>query len=621
MCGIVGTLEFGPRAERPESIARMVAAVAHRGPDGSRVDIAPPVALGHARLRVIDLSESADQPMWSEDRLLGLVFNGEIYNYRELRQELNRDGALFRTQSDTEVILKLYEREGERAFARLDGMFALALWDGRKKRLLLARDRAGKKPLFYYRDGRRLVFGSEVKGLAAHPEVPRQPDLDALPLYLTYGYFPSPLTGYRGIQKLPPATILEVDASGACTERRYWAPPYQLNGIPSREEAASSLRHLLEQAVRKRLVADVPLGAFLSGGLDSTLVVGLMSRELSRPVRTFSIGFEDAPDYDETVYAEMAAAAFKTEHTTFRVRPPEGDLIERLVHHHDGPFGDSSAIPTYIVSELARRQVTVVLNGDGGDELFAGYHRFAATVAAERLPGWLRQIGAGLAHLLPEPAHWAHPLKRAKRFLLVAPKPLPDRYRIWSSFFPDAPRTLLSLARPEPAERAIAEHFLRPLEEAAAGTPLARLLYLNFCTYLAEDLLVKMDRSTMAHGLEARSPFLDTALVEFAGRLPDSFKLRGTTTKVILREAFKDVFPEAIRRRGKMGFGVPLGAWFRDPLRTYLVKHLDSSNARIYQHLRREVVAGHLAQHLSGERDFGQRLFCLLTLELWLRSF
>ena len=403
MCGIAGTLELGRDRPDRHALGRMVQAIAHRGPDGSRVDVEGRVGLGHARLRVIDLSEAADQPMWNEGRTVGVVYNGEIYNFRKLRQELESAGFGFRTQSDTEVILRLYERLGNDAIVKLDGMFALGIWDRVNERLVLARDRAGKKPLFYWHDSRRFAFGSEIKALHAHPQISREPDLDSLPHFLTYGYFPGPATGYRGVQKLPPATILSVNLKGQTEQRRYWTLPFQTNGIRRKEEAVERLDDLMGKAVTKRLVGDVPIGAFLSGGLDSTLVVGLMSRELSQPVRTFSIGFEGEPAYDETEYAELAARTFGTDHTTFRVAPPDEALLERLVHFHDGPFGDSSAIPTYLVSQLAREHVTVVLNGDGGDEVFAGYQRFAAAVATERVPYWLRTCVQPLSQLLPEP--------------------------------------------------------------------------------------------------------------------------------------------------------------------------------------------------------------------------
>ena len=621
MCGIAGTLEFSGGMTDEDALEQMIDSIGHRGPDGSRVDVAGPVGLGHARLRVIDLSERADQPFWNESETVAVVCNGEIYNFRELRSELKAAGFQFRTESDTEVILRLYEQLGVAAIPKLDGMFALGIWDEKREWLVLARDRAGKKPLFFFRDAQRFAFGSEIKALHAHPRIPREPDLLSLPQFLTYGYFPGRTTGYQTIEKLPPATILTVDLRGQTERKQYWSLPYRTNGIQRIEEAIEGVGTLMHKAVTKRLVGDVPIGAFLSGGLDSTVVVGLMSRALSKPVRTFSIGFEGESDYDETAYAEMAARAFGTEHTTFRVPPPSDDLLEQLVHYHDGPFGDSSAIPTYLVSRLAREHVTVVLNGDGGDEVFAGYDRFTAAITTERVPSWLRAWGPPLSRLLPEPKSWASFSRRVKRLLEAAALPADERYRAWCSVFPRAAHELMSNPPSEDTQSAIADHFRSYLGEASEGTTLAKLLYLNFHTYLPEDLLVKVDRCSMAHGLEARSPFLDTALVEFAGRLPDRFKLQRFTTKYVLREAFKNLIPEPILKRRKMGFGVPLGSWLRGPLRGYLEAHLQAREARIYEHVRRESVQRMLNAHLSGKVDFGQKLFSLLTLEIWLRSF
>ena len=619
MCGIAGTLELGGQRPDSEILSRMVQAIAHRGPDGSRVDVEGSVGLGHARLRVIDLSEAADQPMWNEGRTVGIVYNGEIYNFRELAREIESDGRHLRTSSDTEIALRLYEKLGVDAIGKLDGMFALAIWDRRIGRLVLARDRAGKKPLFYWHDSNRFVFGSEIKALHAHPAIPRQPELTTLPHFLTYGYFPGTATGYQGIQKLPPATVLTIDLRGETQQRRYWTLPFQPNGIHRKEEAVSRLDALMRKAVEKRLVSDVPVGAFLSGGLDSTLVVGLMSQAMSRPVRTFSIGFEGESAYDETAYAQLAARSFGTDHTTFRVAPPDEELLERLLHFHDGPFGDSSAVPTYLVSQLAREHVTVVLNGDGGDELFAGYQRFAAAIATERIPRWVRACAQPIGSLIPQPRSWASRSRRVKRLLEVAGLPAEDRYRAWCSIFPRVGGQLLHES--EELERAIAEVSHKHFEAAADGTVLSKLLYLNFCTYLPEDLLVKVDRCSMAHGLEARSPFLDTAVAEFAGRLPDRFKLRGWTTKYILREAFRDLIPTAILKRGKMGFGVPMGSWLRGRLAPYLLDHLEGPRSKVYEHVRREPVTHMLDTHLSGQADLGPQLFCLLTLEMWLRTF
>lgn len=618
MCGIVGSLDFGARATSRSTLEAMTAVLEHRGPDGTGIATSGMAGLGHRRLRVIDLSKRADQPMWNAARDLAIVFNGEVYNYRELRRELEAEGATFHSDSDTEVVLQLVEREGDEGIRRLDGMFAFAVWDARRQRLLLARDRAGQKPLFYYHDERHFLFASEIKALHRHPAVLREANLDALGLYLTYGYFPAPSTAYRNVHVLPPATWMVVDGGDTRATTRYWSPPHEVDGIRGLPEAVERLRPMMQEAVRKRLIADVPLGAFLSGGLDSTIVVGLMSQMSSRPVRTFSIGFENAPDYDEVSFSEEAATRFGTEHTSFRVAPPEPELIDELVHHHDGPFGDSSAIPTFVVSELARQDVTVVLNGDGGDELFAGYSRLVAAALSERIPRPIRRVAALGSHLLPAPRAHRSRLRRARAFLDAAALPMSGRIQSWCSFF-RGPELASLLPGTSPAH--ISEHFARFLEEAGTGTPLAQVLYLNYCTYLPEDLLVKMDRMSMAHGLEARSPFLDASLTELAGRLPDELKVRGLTTKVVLREAFKDLVPERITHRSKMGFGVPLGAWFQRGLRPLLDAHLTAEGAPLFDHLDRDAVRLLVHEHMEGTRDRSQQLFCLLTLASWLRTF
>jgi asparagine synthase (glutamine-hydrolysing) len=622
MCGFAGAIDLGASPTGRATLESMTEALAHRGPDGAGVDLEGRIGLGHRRLRVIDLSARADQPLWNEARDLAIVFNGEIYNFQELRRELEARGARFRTESDTEVVLELYAREGDGFVHRLDGMFAFAIWDARAKdapRLLLARDRSGKKPLFFYDDGRRFLFASEVKAIHRHPSVSREPNLDALPLYLTYGYFPSPLSAFANVKTLPPATCMVVEPeTGKRESRRYWNPRVEVDGIETLEEARERLAPLLREAVRKRLLGDVPLGAFLSGGLDSTIVVALMSEASGRPVKTFSIGFENAPEHDELAYAEEAAKRFGCDHESFRVEPPAPETLARLVRHHDGPFGDSSAIPTYIVSQLARREVTVVLNGDGGDELFCGYARLAAAALSERIPEPLRRVAALASGLLPAPRSHAGDLRRVRQFLEVSAQPLPDRIQAWCSFFgtSELDRLLLRTARALPSD-----HFGGVLQEVPDASPLTRLLYLNYRTYLPEDLLVKMDRMTMAHGLEARSPFLDTALTEFAGSLPDSLKLRGLTTKHVLRESFRGDVPDSILTRRKMGFGVPLGAWLRGGLAPLVEAELVDPSSPIFDHLRRDEVLGYVEEHRRGARDRGQKLFCLLTLSVWLRSF
>src|SRR5579862_9019068 len=421
MCGICG---FVDRVQPPQAavLGAMAGSLAHRGPDGEGSFVENPVALGHRRLSIIDLSDAASEPMKNEDGSLWLTFNGEIYNFRELRDRL-AGRHQFRGQTDAVDILHLYEEQGDDAVKLLDGMFAFALWDTRRNRLLLGRDRAGKKPLFYYHGPGLFAFASEVKALLAHPGIPRERDPAALPLYLTYGYVPTPATFYKEIRAVPPGHFLALSDAGLQGPTPYWRIAFRDGSVPDDRDAEEHLRGLLRAAVARRLVADVPLGAFLSGGLDSSTVVAFMAQEAPSRVRTFSIGFSDHKEYDETSYARLVAQHFGTEHTEFIVEPRALDLIDRLVWHHDGPFGDSSAVPTYLLGELTRTRVTVALSGDGGDEVFAGYLRLYGAKISERLPRWLVKTMGIALRTLPEPKDRKHVLRFAKRFAEVAALP------------------------------------------------------------------------------------------------------------------------------------------------------------------------------------------------------
>jgi asparagine synthase (glutamine-hydrolysing) len=621
MCGIAGTLALSNRATEASTAVAMAERLRHRGPDRRAVYVSPGgrCLLGHARLRIIDL-ETGDQPMANEDGTVHVVFNGEIYNFAELRRTLVAAGHEFRTQSDTEVIVHGYERWGDGVAERLDGMFALAVWDERGGRLLLARDRPGEKPLFVYRDADMLVFGSELKALLAHPGVDRSLDPAAVPLYLAYGYVPTPGTFHRRIQKLPPATCLAVEADGSTRSWRYWDLDFRPR--PSTlEDAAVRVRTALGDAVARRLVADVPLGAFCSGGLDSAIVVGLMAERSTRPVRTFSIGCADDPTYDETGYARIVARHFGTEHTELIVEPDAIALLDRLVTAYDEPFGDSSAIPTHLVSALTRERVAVALTGDGGDELFAGYLRFYGAVLAERMPRWAIALGDAAGRRLGTNGHFRSLACRLARFFRAAALPLDERMLRWIGFFADELDVLL---RPELAaalERAwLTQSFRAPLEHARHYSPLARVLYLNFHTYLLDDLLPKADRCSMAHGLELRAPFLDTHVMQLAASLPDRFKLHRGQTKLVLRHAFRDLLPPAILRRGKMGFGIPIGRWFRTRWRPVLEERLLSDDARVWRWLRPAPVRRLVGEHLDGRADHSHQLWALLTLEMFLQQ-
>jgi len=628
MCGIFGIIRFDGRAVDAQGLRQMGEVLRHRGPEGFGVQVfaSPPldVGLGHTRLRIIDRSEAADQPMGNEDRTVWITFNGEIYNYRALRSELERRGARCRTASDTEVVLRAYEMEGAACLKRLDGMFAMAVWDQRAGRLLLARDRVGKKPLFYHHTPRMLAFASEIKALLRSPDIPGALNEEALPSFFLFGYVPTPTTLYQGVRKLPPGHLLEIDARGDARLEAYWDPaPFlgRARSTPSWDEARSTVRTLATEAVGRRLIADVPIGAFLSGGIDSSIIVGIMSRQMRTPVRTFSIGFTKDPKFNETSYARIAAERFRTRHTEFIVEPSSVELVERLVWHHDGPFSDSSAIPTYLLSKLTREHVTVALTGDGGDELFAGYLRFYAAVLCERVPQWTRIAVSRFFSGLPAWGHHRSAVRRLQKFAASASLPFSERFSRWIAvFYEDLPRLL----RQEGLSHGHAPKPLAALEPSVArvrsASPLAQLLYLNLKTYLLDDLLVKTDRCSMAHALEARSPFLDSALLEYAFSLPDAMKLRWGQTKVILRQAFADLVPPAILRRGKMGFGVPLRMWFAEDLREYLHDVLLAPNARLRPYVDQAYVRELVEGHLAWQVDYSDRLWTLLTFEVWLRD-
>lgn len=625
MCGIAGVVSTRStsRPLGPGIADSMAARLRHRGPDGQSGYCAPSgrCVLGHTRLAVIDL-DTGDQPMPNEDGSVQVVFNGEIYNFRRLRDELEGLGHRFRSRSDTEVLAHGWEEWGEGVVDRLEGMFAFAVWDEDAGSLFVARDRAGQKPVFLYRDGGRLAFASEIESLLAMPGVEDALDPTAFPLYLAYGYVPQPGTFYDRIEALSPATWLRVDAdSGREEMQRYWRLDFTERYRGGIEPASERLRELMRAAVRRRLIADVSLGAFLSGGIDSSVVVGLMSEAMDQPVRTFSIGFEDAPLFDETSHAESVAKHFRTEHTCFRVGAQSVDLVERLVRAYDQPFGDSSAIPTYIVSGLAREHVTVALTGDAGDELFAGYARFRGMQIAGAMPNGLVALGGAVAGLLPHDPDFRSFSRRAKRFFHAASLSEHERMLRWIGFFADR---LDEMLRPELREllprEDLTRSFRRPLERGGDLSTLARTLSLNFETYLPEDLLVKVDRCSMAHGLELRSPFLDRELMEFAAALPDRYRIRGRTYKRILKRAFEDLLPREILTRPKMGFGIPLPQWFRNEWRPLLEERILTDDARLWRWLEREPVRRMARQHLEEKADFGHQLWALLTLEEWLEQ-
>ena len=598
----------------------MLATLVHRGPDEGSVDAFGACVLGHRRLRVVDL-QTGRQPVADESGAVVAVLNGELYNFRELRAELGARGHEVRGTGDTPVLPHLYEEHGPRFVEHLSGMFALALWDGTRQRLVLARDRLGKKPLLWTRlaDG-TLAFASELKALLQLPRVGRDVDLVALDAFLALQYVPGPGTALHGIERLPPGHIL-VAESGRVRVERYWEPQARPEQLP-RAEWLGRVREEVITAVRRRLVADVPLGALLSGGIDSGVVVAAMAQSSAAPVRTFTAGFAQAR-YDEREYARAVAERYGTVHEELVVEPRPAELLPRLAWAFDEPFGDASALPTLLVCEHAARHVTVALTGDGGDEAFGGYERYVAHGLAERvgvLPPSLLRAAAGALRSLPQArSEPRSPFFRAARFLETAGGPPGERYGRLMEIFPPALRDTLwtDEARAAIGRVRSAGELLGP--PPAPGVTGLQLLDLR--TYLPGDLLVKSDIASMANSLELRSPFLDHRVLELGLSLPPELKARGRVGKVALREAFAPDLPAAVTGRAKRGFGVPLGRWFRDELRELSRDVLLDRRARERGQLRPAAIERLLGEHASGRADHGHRLWCLVMLELWQRSY
>lgn len=627
MCGLCGYLKWDDATQDSSVIWRMTWMLQHRGPDdqGIRFAVAGTaqryiVALGHSRLSVIDLSDAAKQPLCNEDGTVWVVFNGEIYNFRELRENLADRGHRFRSSTDTEVVVHGYEEYGCDLLERLDGMFAFALWDEKREELLLARDRTGKKPLFYSLTDSAFTFASEIKAICVCPWVNRQVNVGALPEYFTCGYVRAPRTLYCGIFQLPPASYLVVKGRNVIGPYQYWKLPNvnergQSKALLKKDDVAAHIRFLVREAVRKRLISDVPLGALLSGGLDSSIIVGLMSQMSSDRIRTFSIGFADDRSFDERSYARLVASEFGTQHTEAIVTLEIEGLLERLVWHHDQPYGDASAVPTYLLCQVARQGVTVALNGDGSDELFGGYERFRAALAAEWIPGSALALGELAAKLLPRQYGYFDLKRRLERFCEVRDCDGLRRYLGWISIFDGQ-----MLANLLGADCQASEVWPQVDSHRGKADLLKDLLMLNFATYLPYDLNVKMDRMSMAHGLETRSPFLDKDLIEYVWQIPSSLKIRWWKPKYILREAFKDLIPRVVLKRPKHGFGIPLGLWFRQgKLRIFYRELVLGCDSRSAKYLNTEVLQSLFNEHNEGREDHGYRLWSLLQFELWLR--
>jgi asparagine synthase (glutamine-hydrolysing) len=600
----------------------MTRVIAHRGPDDEGVWANGAVGLGSRRLAVIDLSERGHQPMSNEDGSIWIAFNGEVYNFQELRAGLLRQGHVFRSNTDTETIIHLYEEEGIGAISKLRGMFAFALWDGRSSTLFLARDRVGKKPLFYYHDAKRFVFGSEVKCLLQNG-VEGAPDSEAINHYLTYGYVPAPWSAFRGIRKVPAAHYLEV-RRGDVSTTRYWTLKYAPKSHVPEGALLEQLSDLLAESTRLRMISDVPLGVLLSGGLDSSAIVATMRKLTSGSLKTFSIGF-DHPEYDELAYARQVARHFETDHHELIVRPDALAMVPRLAWHYNEPFADSSAVPSFAVSELARRSVTVALNGDGGDETWLGYDRYAAAATVARydwVPTNARRALAAAASRLPSgmPKSTVYRVRRLGMGLARTPL---EQYASWITVFDDVAKRALYTPdfRAQLSGTPSFQIFQDALQASDAPTFVEAIAHADIQTYLVDDLLVKMDIASMAHSLEVRSPLLDHRMVEFSANLPVGMKLRGYTQKYLLRRLMKDVLPAPILTRRKMGFGVPIDRWFRADLKEMAYDLLLDSRARSRGYFRPEVVRGYLDAHAAGRAHHHARLWSLLMLEVWHRIF
>ncbi len=629
MCGICGYFHPDPQVQAERSLLEtMNAALTHRGPDDQGYYFDGSLGMAMRRLAIIDVRGGA-QPIANEDGSVVVVYNGEIYNFKELRAELESYGHRFATQTDTEVIVHAYEQWGEEALLRFNGMFAFSLWDGNRKRLLLARDRMGKKPLYWTYSRHGLLWASEAKSLLTVPWVERHIDPLALHHYLTLQYIPNPLTIYERINQLPAAHLLVLEQEGDPRVQRWW----QLNFLPKLPDQPDEISHqgreLLAKAVERRLVSEVPLGAFLSGGIDSSIIVALMAEKSSPAVRTFSIGFDER-HFSETDYARQVAERYATDHHEFTFRPEDlAAAVEAVVTAMDEPFADPAAVPLYDLARQARQHVTVALSGDGGDETLAGYRRYALDRLLgfyNILPDWFTQraVPAALSWLpepdwIPEDRNPVIGLKRLGQFSATTHKASLVR---WGSYF--SQREKLELY-PNGWHQDIihidtAELIAHRYDTAHAQSLLDRTLYADQVTYLAGDLLPKTDRMTMAHSLEARAPFLDAEWVEWTARLPERYKVRGMTTKWLLRTAFTDLLPAEIAAREKQGFSVPVGAWLRHDLRDWARQRL-IGNAEFDRWIRPKTVQRLLAEHDQGKANHGKRLWALLMFALWMEHY
>ena len=610
MCAICGIVNFDHSHRVDRSVVEaMTQTLAHRGPDGAGYFVEGGTGLGHRRLSIIDL-EGGWQPIYNEDRSAVIVFNGEIYNYRELAERLTKAGHVFRTRSDTETILHAYEEYGDDCVDHLRGMFTFAIWDRVRRRILLARDRLGVKPLYYYSDGRFLAFASEIKALLDVPGIPRELDAEALDLYLSLRYVPGPRTMFKNISRLQPGHVLTADAGGVRV-RKYWDIEYRSTGTGGVER----FRELLDESVELRLISEVPLGVFLSGGLDSTAILATMSRLAGEGrVKTFSVGYEtgagDDEEANEFEYARLAAGTFGCDHHEYRLTAREFEsFIPDLVWYLDEPLADPTCIPLYYISKLAREFITVVLSGEGADEILGGYGIYSKMLALDRINSRAPGIGR-LARLTP----W----EKLRGYVRMCGQPLEERYRgVCRAFNSEGLRRLIGATRFAEAEFRQDEIFGSHFAAARRASPLNRMLYVDAKVWLPDDLLMKADRMSMANGLELRVPFLDHRLVEFAATLPETAK-RG---KALLRDAVRGTVPDAIIDRPKKGFPVPIASWLRSPLREFTRDHLLGSGSACSFYVERGEALRLIQEHETGAADRSQEIWTLLVLEFWHRTF
>jgi asparagine synthase (glutamine-hydrolysing) len=621
MCGIAGYVGAAP----PDLLPAMVRLLKHRGPDDEGVHAEPGLGLGMSRLAIIDLT-TGRQPMGSPDGSTWIIFNGEVYNHRELRARLEACGHIFRTRSDTEVILEAYREYGDACVDKLRGMFAFALWDRPRRRLLLARDRMGKKPLYYWHRGNVFLFASEIKALLCHPAIARELDWQAFRHYLAFGYTPRERSIFADIAKLPPGHRA-VFSDGRLSLARYWAlPTGNAARIPAAEVPAL-VRHELREAVRLRLESDVPLGIFLSGGIDSSAIVASMREVTSQRIATFSVGFgQTAPGFDELPYARLVARRFETDHHEEILEPAVGELLPRIVDHFDEPFADSSVVPTYVVAQATAQHVKVALSGVGGDEAFAGYPRHLGLSLSQlyaQLPHGVRMLGVTASALLTRESEASRAwVSWGRRFLAGGFEPLPERYIGWTRFFSDA--DLARLATP-----ALRGHWAGPVDaeqrEAFAryghGDPVDGAFRVDLATYLPDDLLAMADRMGMAHSLEVRAPLCDHHLIEQSLGIPPALKLPRWRLKGLLKAAFADVLPPEILAHRKQGFMIPLARWLRNELRPNLQDLLAPQCVRARGLFDPATVAALMHQHLTGRRNHADRLWTLMMAELWMRHY